>query len=63
MDLKGWFALLDESPDPFLSIGMSSAVTDALSFQFQLCFQSVVEGIGHQFFRPRKGVNVPFSLG
>lgn len=37
--LKRRFTLFDECLDAFLSIWMSGAVTDALSFQFQLCFQ------------------------
>ena len=54
MNLKRRFALLNKGPDTFLSIGMSGTGADALSFQLQLGFQGVIEGIGHQFFRPCK---------
>ena len=40
---KRGFAFFDEGLDAFLAIWMSGAIADALSFQFQLCFQSSME--------------------
>jgi hypothetical protein len=44
-DLKPGFAFLHERLDTLLSIGMTGAIADALTLQFELGFQRVVEGL------------------